>query len=86
MASPIPASAFNQFFAWAPLLAGLLIYLTFYVAKRHEVIAHGVPIGQTFACANCGRRGHREHMVPHAHAGAMSWYCARCAARSEAYG
>ncbi|MBV8118007.1 MAG: hypothetical protein JOZ01_08500 [Candidatus Eremiobacteraeota bacterium] len=79
MPSPIPAAAFNQFFAWAPLIVGLLIYLTFYVAKRHEVTEHGVPIGQTFACANCGRRGHREHMVPHEHAGAMSWYCARCA-------
>ena len=27
MSSPISASAFNQFFAWAPLVVGLLIYL-----------------------------------------------------------
>ena len=39
----------------------------------------GVPIGQTFACANCGRRGRREHMVPQQHGGATSWYCAHCA-------
>jgi len=80
MNSAIPGPAFNQFFAWAPLVIGLAIYLAFFVAKRHETApSSGVPIGQTYACANCGRRGHREHMVPQEHAGALSWYCARCA-------
>jgi hypothetical protein len=79
MPSQIPGTSFNQFFAWAPLVAGLLIYFILYAAKRHEATATGVPIGQTFACANCGRRGRREHMVPHEHAGATSWYCTRCA-------
>jgi hypothetical protein len=50
-----------------------------YAAKRHEVAEGGAPIGQTFACANCGRRGQREHMVPREHGGATSWYCTRCA-------
>ncbi|HEU5481055.1 MAG TPA: hypothetical protein VFU90_14510 [Candidatus Tumulicola sp.] len=79
MDTQISPSAFDHFFAWAPLTIGVLIYATFYVAKRHEATEPGVPIGQTFACANCGKRGKREHMVPREHAGAMSWYCARCA-------
>jgi hypothetical protein len=79
MPSEISTTTFNQFFAWSPLVVGLVIYLVLYAAKRHEVTASGVPIGQTFACASCGRRGRREHMVPQEHAGATSWYCARCA-------
>jgi hypothetical protein len=78
MESQISPSSFNAFFGWAPLIVGLLIYLVFYVAKRHEATETGVPIGQTFACANCGRRNRREHMVPQEHAGAMSWYCTHC--------
>ncbi|HKU81954.1 MAG TPA: hypothetical protein VJP76_07275 [Candidatus Tumulicola sp.] len=79
MDSQISASSFDHFFGWAPLVVFALICLVFYVAKRHEVTETGVPIGQTFACANCGRRGHREHMVPREHAGATSWYCGHCA-------
>jgi hypothetical protein len=75
----ISASTFDQFFGFAPIVIGLVIYLAFYVAKRGEVSGQGVPIGQTFACAGCGRRGTREHMTPREHAGAVSWYCARCA-------
>jgi ribosomal protein L37AE/L43A len=58
---------------------GLAIYLIFFLAKRHEVTETGVPIGQTYACASCGRRGVRDHMVPREHDGAVSWYCAKCA-------
>lgn len=71
-------SAFDQFFAYAPLVIGLAIYLIFFLAKRHEVTETGVPIGQTYACASCGRRGARDHMVPREHDGAVSWYCAKC--------
>jgi hypothetical protein len=79
MNSPILSNeTFDTFFAWAPLVIGLIIYAAFFVAKRHEVTV-GAPIGQTFACANCGKRGVREHMVPQDHAGAVSWYCAHCA-------
>ncbi len=70
---------FDQLFAYAPLIIGLVIYGVFYVAKRQEVAAGGVPIGQTFACSTCGRRGHREHMVPQEHDGAVSWSCTTCA-------
>ena len=70
---------FDQLFAFAPLVIGIVIYAIFFVAKRQEVAAGGVPIGQTYACANCGRRGHRDHMVPQEHDGAVSYYCAHCA-------
>ena len=79
MDTQISGEAFSKFFAWAPLVAGIIIYAVFYAAKRHEATETGVPIGQTFACAQCGRRARREHMVPREHAGAMSWYCSRCA-------
>lgn len=70
---------FDHIFAWAPLIIGLVIYAIFFVAKRHEAAAGGVPIGQTYACAKCGRRSVREHMVPENHEGAVTWLCARCA-------
>ena len=75
MSSQISATTFNHFFAWAPLVVGVVIYAGLYAAKRHEVAAGGAPIGQTFACASCGRRGHREHMLPQEHGGATCWYC-----------
>ena len=78
----ISATTFDQFFAWAPLVIGIIIYAIFVVAKRHEAPAGPAPIGQSFACANCGRRGHREHMVPREHDGAVSWYCAHCSAEA----
>jgi hypothetical protein len=82
MEPQISPGVFDQFFAWSPLVIGIAIYLLFYVAKRHETVpGHGMPIGQTFACANCGRRGAREHMVPQEHGGAVSWYCSHCASR-----
>ncbi|HVA33755.1 MAG TPA: hypothetical protein VNG31_06370 [Candidatus Baltobacteraceae bacterium] len=79
MGPQISPSAFNQFFGFAPIVIGIVIYLAFYVAKRTEVSGQAVPFGQTFACAGCGRRGPREHMVPREHSGAVSWYCSRCA-------
>ena len=80
MIAEISPESYNQFFAWAPLLLGIIIYAVFYVAKRRETSpSSGTPFGQSYACAGCGRRGHREHMVPREHAGAVSWYCSRCA-------
>jgi hypothetical protein len=70
--------AFDRIFAYAPLVIGVIIYLVFYVAKRREATEGGAPIGQTYACAGCGKRGAREHMVPRDHGGAVSWYCSRC--------
>jgi hypothetical protein len=79
MGPQISGNAFDQFFAYAPLFIGIVIYATFYIAKRHEATETGVPIGQTYACAGCGRRGARDHMVPRQHEGAVSWYCSKCA-------
>jgi hypothetical protein len=81
MGPAVSPSAFDQFFAFAPLVIGLVIYLAFFVAKRSEATEAGVPIGQTYACAECRRRGARDQMVPRDHGGAVSWYCARCASR-----
>lgn len=77
--SQVSPEAFDHFFFWAPWIIGILIYAIFYIAKRHETAPAGVPIGQTYACANCGRRGHRDHMTPQEHDGAVSYYCSRCA-------
>jgi hypothetical protein len=78
----ISATTFDWFFGFAPLVIGIVIYAVFFAAKRHEVPDGPSPIGQSFACASCGRRGHREGMVPREHDGALSWYCARCAAQN----
>jgi hypothetical protein len=78
MGPSVSGNTFDLFFGYAPLVIGIAIYAIFYVAKRQEVAETGVPIGQTYACAGCGKRGVREHMVPVQHAGAVSWYCDKC--------
>jgi hypothetical protein len=75
----ISGNAFDAFFAWAPWVIGAVIYITFYVAKRHENAARHAPVGETYSCAGCGRRGSRDHMVPQQHGGAVGWYCTDCA-------
>ena len=71
MIAEISPHAFDSFFAWAPWVVGVAIYVAFYIAKRHEVAAVPVSAGQTYACAVCGRRGTREQMVPQNHGGAI---------------
>jgi hypothetical protein len=79
MIAEISSHAFDSFFAWAPWVVGAIIYLAFYIAKRHERPA-GIPsIGRTYACAVCGRRGLRDQMVPQDHGGAIGYQCATCA-------
>lgn len=79
MNAQLSGTTFDWVFGLAPFVIGIAIYLVFYVAKRDETGDPGKPIGQTYACAGCGRRGHRDHMVPQEHGGAVSWYCAHCA-------
>lgn len=67
----------DQVFATLPIVILLIVVAVVYLLTRGRNT--GTPIGQTFACARCGRRGAREHMVPQAHDGAVSWACARCA-------
>jgi hypothetical protein len=80
MSPHVSSGAFNAFFAWAPWIIGIAIYLAFYVAKRSECAPAGpTPSSQsTFACAQCGRRGSREQMIPQDHGGAISWQCPDC--------
>lgn len=66
-------------FAWAPLTAFVIVMIILYLAKRHAPGQSGAPMGKTYACAQCGRRGAHEHMVPVTHEGAVVWYCSRCA-------
>lgn len=68
----------NEFFAWAPLTVLVVILVVAYFATRGEGRA-ATPIGKTYSCARCGRRGVREHMVPVTVEGAVVWYCGRCA-------
>jgi len=75
----ISAGTLGTFFAWAPLVLGVVIYFVAWLAKRHEGETSPALHSPTFACANCGRRGSREHMVPQTHEGAVSYYCSRCA-------
>jgi hypothetical protein len=79
MIAEISSDAFDSFFAWAPLVIGVVIYLAFYVAKRHEAPGNAPSPGQTYACAVCGRRGSRDAMVPQNHGGAVGYQCAQCA-------
>jgi hypothetical protein len=79
MQEQISAGGLASFFAYAPIFIGLIILVVAWAAKRHEETAPAVTTRATFACAGCGRRGSREHMLPQVHEGAVSWYCAKCA-------
>ncbi len=81
MTPRISSDAFDAFFAWAPWVVGIAIYLAFFLAKRNEGKApvQSANSSQTFACSQCGRSGPREAMVLQDHGGAVSWQCASCA-------
>jgi hypothetical protein len=68
----------DQVLAWTPLTVFIIVIVSVYLATRHESTASTV-LGKTYACAQCGRRGKHEHMVPVTHEGAVVWYCGRCA-------
>ena len=68
----------GSFFAYAPLVLGLIIFFAIWGAKRNEKPA-AANATHTYACATCGKRGARDHMVPMAHEGAVGYYCANCA-------
>lgn len=89
MTPRVSSGLFEQFFAWAPWIVGLVIYFAFYVAKRHEVavvpaVAAPTNAEQTFACDVCGRRGSRDQMVAQDHGGAIGYRCASCAQAAAA--
>ena len=68
----------TNFFAWAPLVALLAVLLAAYRGLRHEAATVPGSAGKTYACAGCGRRGKRDHMLPVTREGAVVWYCERC--------
>jgi DNA-directed RNA polymerase subunit RPC12/RpoP len=80
----VSSETFDLFFAWAPWVVGAIIYLSFYIAKRRECATVPAtvsgPVTQSFACAQCGRRGPLEQMVPQDHGGAVGYRCVNCAA------
>jgi len=80
----ISSQTFDSFFAWAPWVIGAIIYFAFWVAKRHERPAGPVSAGHTYACADCGRRGSIEQMVPQHHGGAIGYKCPDCAMATQA--
>ena len=81
MTSTLSQDSVGSFFAYAPLVLGIIIYFAFWWAKRNEK-PESANVTHTYACASCGRRGVREHMVPLAHEGAVGYYCAHCASRA----
>ncbi len=78
MVKNMTSDIITDVFAWAPLTAFVIVLAILYLATRREP-AQRVPMGKTYACAQCGRRGGHEHMVPVTHEGAVVWYCGRCA-------
>ena len=83
MNAQVSSSTFDSFFAWAPWVIGLIIYLGFYIAKRHEK-SEPPSSSTTYSCASCGRRGSLDQMVPQQHSGATGYYCTNCATAQAA--
>lgn len=69
-------------FGYAPWVIFALIVLVAFVATRGGA-KQPAKVGQTFACARCGRRGAAEQMVTVSHEGADTWYCSQCAGSSR---
>jgi hypothetical protein len=68
----------QTFFAWAPwVIFATIVLVTYFMTRASSSSTHA---SQTFACAQCGKRGTQEQMVPVEHEGAVTWYCAHCAA------
>lgn len=67
----------NEFFGWAPLAAFIVLLIVLYYATKGQSAIHS-PMGKTYACAGCGRRGKHAQMVPATHEGAIIWRCGRC--------
>jgi DNA-directed RNA polymerase subunit RPC12/RpoP len=85
MSPQISSDAFNAFFAWAPWVIGVVIYLAFFVAKRHErPAASAISGGESFACSQCGRRGAREQVVAQNYGSATGYLCSQCSTVKEA--
>jgi hypothetical protein len=74
----LSSDAVSLFFAFTPWVLFVAIVVDVYVATRGEKHAPAT-MGKTFACAQCGRRGKHEHMVPVSREGVVVWYCGRCA-------
>ena len=74
----ISPQTLQYFFFSAPIVLGVLIYAYFFFAKRHEFVTTAGTLGETYACASCGKRGSKEHMLPQTHDGAISYVCAKC--------
>lgn len=86
MIAEVSSDAFNSFFAWSPWVIGAIIYAAFFIAKRHESSSSNTSAAKTtYACANCGRRGALEQMVPQQHGGAVGYQCAQCASQAVAH-
>ena len=66
-------------FGYAPWLIFAVILLVAYLATRGQE-KKPEPVGRTFACARCGRRGAAAGMTTVTHEGAETWYCRECAA------
>ncbi|HEY8298146.1 MAG TPA: hypothetical protein VIG32_09010 [Candidatus Baltobacteraceae bacterium] len=66
----------DHFFASIVWIALIVIVIAAYIGTRGSG-AGKAPIGRTYACANCGRRGNHEHMVPVNAGGSVVWYCAK---------
>ncbi|HEV2262039.1 MAG TPA: hypothetical protein VGR69_07135 [Candidatus Rubrimentiphilum sp.] len=74
----ISTQAIDEFFAWAPITTFVAIVVVAYFMTRTEALP-SAPIGKTYSCARCGRRGAREQMVSVSKEGAVLWYCGHCA-------
>lgn len=75
----VPDSLLGSFYACAPVVLGLAVFFAYWLAKRNEGVTAPSTLGATYACANCGKRGSKEDMVPQTHDGAVSYYCSNCA-------
>jgi hypothetical protein len=73
------ADIIAEVLAWVPMTAFIIVLVVAYFMTRPYVGGHAAHAGKTYACAQCGRRGKHEHMVPVRHEGAVVWYCGRCA-------
>ena len=68
----------DLFFALAPFVCFLAVLIAAFMGTRHEAATVPGSPSKTYACASCGRRGKREHMLPVTREGAVVWYCERC--------
>ena len=82
----VSSDTFDTFFAWAPWVVGVAIYLTLYFAKRREIATSKASLSRQqpssprpLHARNAAAAARATKWCPQDHGGAVGYKCSSCA-------